>query len=78
MGRSFWGLIERKKGEIKMDSKDYIIDKLAKKNAQLEVTNLEYEFAFLQLKQENEDLKKEIENITQAKENSENSKNKEE
>ena len=61
-----------------MDSKDYIIDKLAKKNAQLKVTNLEYEFAFLQLKQENEDLKKEIENITQAKENSENSKNKEE
>lgn len=57
-----------------MDSKDYIIDKLAKKNAQLEVTNLEYEFAFLQLKQENEDLKKEIENLKQT-DDVENSKN---
>ena len=44
-----------------MDSKDYIIDKLAKEKAQLEVTNSELEFAIMCLQQENEKLKKELE-----------------
>lgn len=44
-----------------MDSKDYIIDKLAKEKAQLEVHNSELEFAIILLQQENEKLKKELE-----------------
>ena len=44
-----------------MDSKDYIIDKLAKEKAQLEVHNSELEFAIMLLQQENEKLKKELE-----------------
>ena len=44
-----------------MDSKDYVIDKLAKEKAQLEVNNIELEFAIMVLQQENEKLKKEIE-----------------
>ena len=44
-----------------MDSKDYIIDKIAKEKAQLEVHNGELEFAIMLLQQENEKLKKELE-----------------
>lgn len=44
-----------------MDSKDYVIDKLAKEKARLEVTNSELEFAIMLLQQENEKLKKELE-----------------
>lgn len=44
-----------------MDSKDYVIDKLAKEKAQLEVNNCELEFAVMVLRQENEKLKNELE-----------------
>ena len=44
-----------------MDSKDYVIDTLAKEKAQLEVNNCELEFAVMVLRQKNEKLKKELE-----------------
>ena len=44
-----------------MDSKDYVIDKLAKEMAQLNVNNIELEFAIMVLRQENEKIKQELE-----------------
>ena len=44
-----------------MDSKDYVIDKLAKEMAQLKVNNSELEFAIVVLRQENEKIKQELE-----------------